>query len=389
MPQHTLDKVSIDGFRGLRNLSLDGLGLINILVGQNNSGKTSVLEAMSILCEPFNPYEWLSMVHRRDFGGLDESRVQSLRWSFQQHGELTDSEAMFEGACQMGCSGSFPLRKLHAQYKDLLGEPDPNELKRAVNVRRFSGERAKSAFEKGWRGAEITHFIQADPPPSQPTLFNDPNAAAIEPVSIQIWEGLPTHRRYVPERLRIESKTLTPYSYQINRLQVQNLTEDLLSVGRRAFTLNLAQQFDPQIEDIKIASIYGERPAIYLKHRKLGPAPLSIFGDALRRAVLLASTIPTVSDGVLMIDEIETGIHIKALERVFAWLTNLARQMNVQIFATTHSLEAVDAMLASVGDQIGDVVTYHLEQEQEQTLAKRIPGDVLKRLRFDRGIDVR
>ena len=90
----------LTGSAGSRNLRLTGSGLINVLVGENNSGKTSVLEAMSVLCDPFNPYEWLSVVYRRDFGGLDENRVQSLRWCFQQHGELKDFEAMFEGECE-------------------------------------------------------------------------------------------------------------------------------------------------------------------------------------------------------------------------------------------------------------------------------------------------
>ena len=48
MSNYSLDSVSINGFRGLKDLRLDGLGLINVVVGKNNSGKTSVLEAISI-----------------------------------------------------------------------------------------------------------------------------------------------------------------------------------------------------------------------------------------------------------------------------------------------------------------------------------------------------
>ena len=79
MPRLSLDNVMIDGFRGLKNFRLDGLGLINVLVGPNDSGKTSVLEALSILCNPLEPSEWMWMVRRRDFGRLDETRIQSLR----------------------------------------------------------------------------------------------------------------------------------------------------------------------------------------------------------------------------------------------------------------------------------------------------------------------
>ena len=132
------------------------------------------------------------------------------------------------------------------------------------------------------------------------------------------------------------------------------------------------------------------RPAIYLNHKRLGPAPLSIFGDALRRAVLLASTLHALKGGgVLLIDEIETGIHVSALQRVFAWLANAAKQFDVQIIATTHSLEAVDAIAQSVNDRIDDLVTFHLDQTEQETRVKRIPGELLLRLRRERGLDVR
>ncbi len=82
MAELSLERVGIDGFSGLRGLELDGLGRVNILVGGNNSGKTSVLEALSVVCKPYDPKEWLTMVGRRDFGRLDETIIQSLRWCF-------------------------------------------------------------------------------------------------------------------------------------------------------------------------------------------------------------------------------------------------------------------------------------------------------------------
>jgi hypothetical protein len=389
MPNYSLDSVSINGFRGLRNLRLDGLGLINVLVGENNSGKTSVLEAMSVLCDPFNPYEWLSLVYRRDFGGLDENRVQSLRWCFHQHGELKDSEAMFEGECEMTCSGRFPVRKLLANYKDISGEPDPAELKRIAQARGLMRPIRKKDLDQAWRGAELTHYVESDAP-IQRTLFETPGTTTIEPVAIQIWEGLPYTRRAIRRRQRIESATLTPYSYQINRLQVRYQSEQFFVEGRRDLVLDLVREFDPDIQGVSVESLFGGRPAIYLQHRRLGPAPLSTFGDALRRAVLLANTIPVLQGGgVLLIDELETGIHVTALGRLFSWLVEMARKLGMQIVATTHSLEAVDAVAVATASRIEDLVTFHLKQTGEETQVKRYAGDLLQRLRGERGLDLR
>ena len=393
MTQLPFERVTIDGFRGLRHLELHDLGPINILVGGNNSGKTSVLEALSIACNPFEPYEWLAMIRRRDFGGLDETRIQSLRWCFQQQGELADPECMFEGQCEFRTAGRFPLRRLVVEYKDMFGVPNERELKRLSRTRRGEDE---IDFDEPWRGAELYHYIETDDAPGQTSLFDSSTHSTIEPMVLQLWENDPMMGRpYRPRRRgNLPTDTLTPYSYQLNKLQVRSHSSQLF--GSRAdpmrgkeHVLDLVREFDPAILDIEIASFRGGRPAIYLNHESLGPAPLSVFGDALRRAVLLSSTLHMLRGGLLMIDEIETGIHISALERVFRWLVVAAQHFDVQIVASTHSLEAVDGIVKAAGDLIDDVVTFHLEEENGATHAKRIPGEVLRRLRMERGLDVR
>jgi AAA domain, putative AbiEii toxin, Type IV TA system len=385
MPKYSLDNVTVDGFRGLRKLRLDGLGLFNILVGANNSGKTSVLEALSILCNPLEPLEWISMVRRRDFGGLDETRIQSLRWCFAQSGQLADPETTFEGECSMSCDGQFPLRKFRATYTDIVGEPGSNSIKSRARLRR---QEEDTADPQPRRGAEIVHFISSTEALSRQTLFDE--APFDDQVTAQIWEDQPLVANLARiHRRSVRTETLTPYSYQINRVQVRYQSRSLLE-NHRNLVLDLIREFDHDIEKIEVASFRGERPAIYLSHRRMGPAPLSVFGDGLRRAVLLASTLPTLkSGGILFIDEIETGIHVRALNRVSAWLIKAARELQVQIVATTHSLEAVDAIALSTKDQIDDLVTFRLEQTEQETRAKRIYGELLLGIRCEDGLDVR
>lgn len=392
MLQHSLDSVWIDGFRGLRNLSLDGLGPLNILVGENNCGKTSVLEAISILCNPYHPYEWLAMVRRRDFGGLDETRVQSLRWCFRQTGQLVDPEFTFDGHCEMTCMGKFPLRKLTVEYKDIVGEPSAKDLERMRRLRPPS--RTSLELEEEWRGAEITHYAEFDSKASEGVLLQPDTTCKIEPIVMQVWEEDYMIGRFGrPQRKGgLATDTLTPYSYQLNRLQLRShsLASLVTSEEGRLNVVKLITEFDADILDIEVLSLRGRAPAIYLRHKTLGPAPLSVFGDALRRAVLLASTLQRLKGGgILLIDELETGIHVSALAGVFAWLANAAQQLNVQVIATTHSLEAVDAIAQSVTDRIDDLVTFHLKQTERETIARRIPGELLLRLRCESGLDVR
>src|SRR5271166_3044487 len=195
MPRYSLDNVTINGFRGLKDLRLEGLGLINVLVGPNNCGKTSVLEALSILCNAFEPFEWVSMVRRRDFGRLDETRIQSLRWCFPQIGKLADPDAVFEGECVMTCHGPPHLRKLRVTYKDIVGDPDPQESERRRRGLVSEGKEEDEVSDiQPSRGADITHF---------------PDDRI--PLTARIWEDQPVHVGLPREfRTPIATETLTP-----------------------------------------------------------------------------------------------------------------------------------------------------------------------------------
>jgi hypothetical protein len=383
MPNYVWDNVTIDGFRGLRKLRLDDLGLINILVGENNSGKTSVLEAWSILCNAFEPLGWVSIVRRRDPGGQDETLIQSLRWCFAQSGQLADPKAMFEGECAMSCQGTIAPQtfRLRVTYKDIVGYPAPLEKDRRdrglVPEGEAAGEEDIGDIQPR-RGAEITHYPNDRPP-----------------IPFKIWEGQDVvggPPRLLPPLPRHE--TITSYSYQINRIQVYYLSKLVFDPEKRAI-LDLVREFDPEVEDIAIASYGGFKPAIYIQHRRLGPAPLSVFGEGFRRAVFLASVLPALKPledgGILFIDDIDTGIHIRAFKRVFSWFVKAARDLNIQIVATTHSLEAVDAIALAAENQgqLDDLVVFRLEQTEQETRAKRIYGELLLGIRREEGWDVR
>ena len=83
---------------------------------------------------------------------------------------------------------------------------------------------------------------------------------------------------------------------------------------------------------------------------------MSSFGDGLRRVFTLASAIPGAKDGLLLIDELEIAVHTRMLEKTFNWLVEFCCQYNVQLFATTHSLEAVDAIIDACKDKDIDLV---------------------------------
>jgi len=92
--------------------------------------------------------------------------------------------------------------------------------------------------------------------------------------------------------------------------------------------------------------------------------------------------------GVLFIDELESAIHPKALKSLADWIFFAAKDLNVQIFMTTHSLECIDAVLAS-DLSTSDLSLFKLRSKESQTSCKRISGKILKDIRYELAQDVR
>jgi predicted ATP-dependent endonuclease of OLD family len=61
-----INELRINRFRGLRDLKIEGLGQVNLFVGKNNTGKTSVLEACSLFCDPLNVSRWRDIGLQRE-----------------------------------------------------------------------------------------------------------------------------------------------------------------------------------------------------------------------------------------------------------------------------------------------------------------------------------
>jgi len=152
--------------------------------------------------------------------------------------------------------------------------------------------------------------------------------------------------------------------------------------------IKLLQVMDEGIIDLDVLYYTGGTPRLYLKHKQIGRSPLNAFGDGVRRLLYIASTLVKVRGGVLLIDELETAIHTLALKPALSWLVQSCQQMNVQLFATTHSLETVDELL-DASEEIADLVLYRLYPRESRTKLIRNDWERLKRLREDVGMEVR
>ena len=73
--------------------------------------------------------------------------------------------------------------------------------------------------------------------------------------------------------------------------------------------------------------------------------PFSVYGDGIKKILYILNKLFDATDSILLIDEIETGLHKKYYDKLFPVVFELAKKLNVQLFIATHSMEAIDAIL--------------------------------------------
>ena len=158
-----------------------------------------------------------------------------------------------------------------------------------------------------------------------------------------------------------------------------------------------SKAFDLRVSVFRLFNVYGPRQNPIGAYSAVIPRwtlsgfkkePISVFGDGVSRLLTMALMLVKVKEGILLIDELGTAIHTEALQFFFKWLVNWSRKMKVQIFATTHSLEVIDALLVANTDD-DQLVLYRIEPNNSETHAVRLNKTILKTLREELGQEVR
>ncbi len=362
-----IDEFTIHRFRGLQDLKLENLGQINLLVGDNNSGKTSVLEALFLLCDPLNWRRWSAIATSREVGASSSLSInERIAWLFPQENLVSNSSlSNLVPEIGLSVSGKFLLEKVVAHY-----EPEVVQVK----FPRFSdGETVFEDREVEGTKVSVSAFLDTGNKLEETFTFS-----GNRPMSLSRKTG----SAILPAQL------INPSSHRLS-ITPSQLWTDVINAEAKSEAIQLLQFFDNGIQDVDMILGSAERPTISIKHDTLKRAPLSVFGDGLRRIFTLAGAINGVRGGVMLVDELEMSIHTGALEKSFTWLFNTCVQNNIQLFVTTHSLEAVDTIIDVCDGEAFDLVAYRLKQEKEQTIMTRLDKGLLTRLREELGLEVR
>lgn len=194
------------------------------------------------------------------------------------------------------------------------------------------------------------------------------------------------NEKYIEEFLKI--KYSNPLDYLLDNYSNEAI-DTVIKSGEKNKIIEILKLFEESVFDFNILS--DGQIIVNLKNKKGENISIGIsnFGDGMKKALVLISKLIACENGILLIDELETGIHKDVMGKIFNYILNEAEKYNVQLFVATHSLEAIETLLVNCKGNLEDISVHRLEHYQDSIYTKRFSGERAYDIVVEEGRDLR
>lgn len=371
-----MDSFEVENFRSLKHLKLEKLARVNLLVGKNNSGKTSVLEGIYLFTGT-NVENWIDYIdYERHlamenfsflFYNFDSERSVSLRARIEPSrkniniAKPYNIEVSVSALSVNRLTNALILPGLLEEEKLYQNPSSQEEPIKAVHIVASSSENPLSPF------SSQTYSVQ------QRWMERDLRRGIIKKTLSK-----PAFGQWIGT-----SMSMSELYARIEYLQVRKQDKHLNETLRR---------IDPRIANI----VLGGGEVIYVD---LGPSfpdlsPISLLGDGVQRLLAIIAAMAHTTGAIVQIDEIDNGLHYTALRILWQAILYAAREYDVQVIATTHSAEALRHLTWVLDDEEykdyrDDVAAYTLVRADDDTVRSYRHDYEQLDYALDHGLEVR
>jgi len=348
-----LNSLEVRQFRVFRHLRVERLGRVNLIVGKNGVGKTALLEALRLYVSQVSPELPWELLYVRDEGFnpryIDRDReddfIWNIRYLFHGRGDIREVPASIQIG-PINSSGdklSIEIKWSPRRKNDKASIAVPDEGEKIV----AGGQFPYLCIQRGVEGKEVER------------VYNLSEAF--------MRFGKP----WIPE-----TKTgsyIFISAGGLNAGQISQLWDNIALTNLEADILAALQIIAPEIERLNlIGSPERDKERIpIVKVAGLNtPIPLRSLGEGMARMFGIALALVNSKDGMLLIDEVESGLHYSVQPDLWRLIFQIAHRLDIQVFATTHSWDCVEAFQqAAQENEASEGVLINLRRKKDDILA--------------------
>jgi hypothetical protein BACCOPRO_00931 len=307
--------ITIKNFRGIDYLEIKDFASINIFVGKNNVGKTSILEAIFLLSGMSNLPLALQINGRR--GVQTHQQEDGLRYLF--HNMSLDKQVSIKGHLERD------------------------------GVRQLTISPKFKSIDTGIQGSSSSLTTKTEQAKTLLGLIAE----------YGIGDELKYHDELLTDKDPFEFKSGEEYEESIlctflspvqrSNKSTQEEIDSLIKAKKKRDIVECLQLFDLRVRNLESSSL-----GIFVEVDDVGELlPLGMLGDGMSKYLnIIASALVTKIGGsnVILLDEFENGLHYTAQRKLWSILCKIVEETGLQLFITTHSVEA----LRSLADEMKD-----------------------------------
>ncbi|HKV59352.1 MAG TPA: AAA family ATPase [Ktedonobacteraceae bacterium] len=347
-----LNSLEIRNFRGFQHLTIERLGRVNLIVGKNNIGKSSLLEALQLYARrgslasiaeiverdvsplPVVPYPPGSLYS----GGIPDNLLPSVRYLFYGRRDIKESLERI----QIGpMNNQAEILTIEMGWYTVQIEQGGNQKWKQIQSEEF--DTVDNLYPRlilqfgGQTKIEYPSELQYTVLSSSPRLrgYQEINCVSIPANGLDrgliklLWDQITI--------TDLQEEVLS--SLRIIAPGVQKL--GFIADPAKMPSTRFLSTVQGEVEHIPIVTIKGIPERL----------PIRTLGDGMQRMLGIVLALVNASDGMLLIDEIENGIHYSVQPELWQVILQLAHSLNVQVFATTHSWDSIEGFQKATQEQ--------------------------------------
>lgn len=360
-----IEKIRIENFKNFEEFEFDGFRRVNLIAGKNNVGKTNLLEALYMGYTGFFPMGLIDLYSYRaqvPVGKISKSREPE---TFSDGGIFQNAAlgSFFNGSNRISLKTNdtteTTLEKCNFEVTTKYDGAKPNFDLILLEPKEYDSNLPNNALVSYFtgNGNRLQRFA---------VFINFP----FNPFSIS------------PAKARFGF--LHAGSFGISGFEKQY--QEVFHTGRMKKFRDILSMFsDTEIEDTQLIDNKTDGfKILYLSTANRGIVPAGDLGFGTNRMVSILLTLFGAENGVAFLDEVDLGIHYSRQNLLWERIFQVAKELNVQIFATTHSRDCIEAFANIFNKNKGEGKYIRLQEREGKIVAKAYDEEALNRsVEFD------
>ena len=307
-----LNSLYIRNYRNLKELKIDSVSRINLITGKNNTGKSGVLEALAI---------------------------------YKSNGELITIKQLLEIRGE-----TFQKTKANNFFQAFSSLFIDNNTEKTISIGNLNDDitlrfvKYFDDIERDDKGNIISrkHVVLQDK--NENKFVTDKQGLEIKKSNLS-WI-VPFDRQFEDIRINLKERNFQFIrANDIDRNINETLFDKITLTPKENYVVEALKIIEPKTERIAFIAEdnFQMRKAVIKLSDQENVIPLQSMGDGINRILSIILALVNAENGFLLIDEFENGLHYTVQEQLWKIIFKLAKDLNVQVFATTHSNDCINS----------------------------------------------